>query len=216
MMQESIISYRNFSVIWTMLHIFILSSFLFESRYSVKKTGILCSLFLVPLAIINFILYSLIGPVYYTRVAMIFCTLPSLIFFYFLSKYRDGRFFFAFFFTNVTGYMLVIITSLLSIYLGKDLYIVVFVIRLIAFPLLEILVWKRLRQLYLKLQDLTRGWASFAILSACYYVLLITMFSYPTLIVDRLNDLPSMLLVLIMMPIVTVIIFADLIKQKKY
>ena len=69
---------------------------LFESRLSRRKTTTLILTLMVPLMLANFLLLLIFGPSVMSTLLLVTCSLPSLCFFLFLSKYRDGRFFFTF------------------------------------------------------------------------------------------------------------------------
>ena len=87
---------RDLSIMWSMLHVIVLFAFLYESRYTARKTMILTLIFMLPLMVFNAIACVKLGTVRYANLILLLCTLPSLIFFYILAKNRDGRFFFTF------------------------------------------------------------------------------------------------------------------------
>ena len=75
-----------------------------------------------------------------------------------------------------------------------------FISRLIAFPLLEYLAWRYVRKPYLELQDaVKKGWAVFAGMTALYYILLVAAVQFPTNIVNRPEDTFLCVLILILM-----------------
>lgn len=75
-----------------------------------------------------------------------------------------------------------------------------FISRLIAFPLLEYLAWRYLRKPYLELQDtVKKGWGVFAGMTMLYYVLLVVVVQFPTNIIYRPEDTFLCVLVLILM-----------------
>lgn len=207
---------RDLSVIWSFVHVLILFIFLYESRYSKKKTLILTLATMEPLIIFNIILYLLLGPqVTGGALLMVTCTLPSLVFFWFMAKHRDGRFFFTFSLADTLFYEIMCITNIIDFYLGET-YIFLFVSRLILFPLLEWFVYKQLRPTFLSVQQHTKkGWYTFAAVGAIFYVVLLLAMTTPTLITERPEELPAFIMLLILMPVLYLNIFFTLRSQQK-
>ena len=87
---------KDFSVLWSLLHTLLLFLLLFESRYPRRKTLILSLSTMVPLILVNTVIFVMVGAERYITLLLFTCSLPSLIFFWFLAKHRDGRFFFTF------------------------------------------------------------------------------------------------------------------------
>ena len=87
---------RDISFLWSMMHVVGLFLLLFEPRYSWRLTltagfagaGILLS--------VNMMAMFWLGHGIIMSIAFFTCTIPTLVLFYVLSKYRDGRFFFLF------------------------------------------------------------------------------------------------------------------------
>ena len=207
---------RDLSIMWSMLHVIVLFAFLYESRYTARKTMILTLIFMLPLMVFNAIACVKLGTVRYANLILLLCTLPSLIFFYILAKNRDGRFFFTFCFVDTVSYEIIVITTLLEYYIGKNQYILMFVLRLLAFPILEFVMWKYLRKIYLDAQSfVVQGWGLFTIPAALFYVILIVMSSYPTIIYERPHDVLPIVLVMILMPAMYLIIFRVLLSRQK-
>ena len=207
---------RNISVIWSYIHVLILFVLLFESRYSRKKTLLLTAAFMGPLCVANVLAYILLGPERAAQIVMLTCSVPSAIFFYVIAKNRDGRFFFTFCLADTVTYELIVITMLIDYYLAGNQYVFMLLSRLLVFPAIELLVWKKLRKSYLELQQsVKRGWGAFAIVSAIFYILLIVMSVVPTVITERSDDLLALILVLIVMPLMYWNIFQVLVRQQK-
>ena len=87
---------KDISIIWSLIHTLVLFMILFESRYPKKKTLILTLATMTPLIVVNFVLFVFMGFDRYGSLMLLTLSLPSLVVFYILSKYRDGRFFFTF------------------------------------------------------------------------------------------------------------------------
>ncbi len=91
-----------------------------------------------------------------------------------------------------------------------------FVIRFLAFPLMEFFAMKYLRKPFLETKNrLKSGWALFTAITALYYALLLYMSAFPTLITQRPDDIPALLLVLVLMPVTYAGIFMILRNQMR-
>ena len=148
------------------------------------------------------------------KVFLITCTVPSLILFYVLSADRNFKFFFSFCLADTSCLWIMAVTNLLDFWVGDGQYAVMFVSRLIAFPLVEYLIWRYLRKPYLELQEgVQKGWGIFSGMTMLYYVLLAVTVQYPTNIVNRLEDIFQCVLILLLMLLNYATIFTSLYRQ---
>lgn len=188
---------------------------LFSSRYSRKKTVLLSLCGMVPLLLFNFALLYFLGAEKMATLLLLTCSLPSMIFFWFLSQYRDGRFFFAFCFSDTLILELLHVTLVLDFYLGNS-YIFLIISRIVLCPLLAILVYKWIRPLFKSIQKYIRkGWYIFTAISLIFYVVLSLSVSYPEKITERPEYLPAFILLLILMPMLYINIFSTLRHQQQ-
>ena len=134
---------RDLSILWCLVHVLVIFMFLFESRFSKKKTRILTLCIMGPIALFNTWFFVRFGPEATGQAMLLILTLPSFIFFWVLAKHRDGRFLFTFCLADTISLEIIYLTNLLDFFLPYNHYIVMFLIRLAAFPLLEwaILKW---------------------------------------------------------------------------
>ena len=194
---------RDISLIWTLVHSLILFFFLFEPKYPRRKTVILTLCTIVPLLIVNLLLFILWGFDKYGTLMLLTLSVPSCIIFYFLSKYKDGRFFFTFCIADTMVLEILYITNIINFYLTPKTYLSMFFIRLIIFPLIDLWVYKRLRPSYLSLQrSIQKGWMYFSLIGALFYVAMTLLMTYPTIITDRPDQLPALTLIFLLMPII--------------
>lgn len=205
---------KDLSVLWSLVHVLIMFILLFESRFPWKKALKLTLAGAIPLLAANFLLYLLVGNFAY--VLLLFtCVLPSLVFLWFLAKYRDGRFLFTFCLSDTLWLEIMYVTNILDFYFGNQ-YIFMFVSRLILYPLLEWFLWKKVRPIYFEVQrTVTRGWYIFATISAIFYVMMLLSMSWPTMIMTRPEYLPAFVLQLILMPVFYIHIFSTLQRQQQ-
>lgn len=205
---------RQLSMLWSLFHILILFTLLYRSKYNQKKTIILTGAAMGPLIFLNIAGLVLFGMEFMGKIFIFTCTLPSLVFFYLISKDRNWRFLFTFCFADTAAYWVIIVTNLLDFYLGGGKCILMFLSRLAFFPVLEWLAFRYLRKPYLELQDaVSKGWGIFALMSAFYYILLIATANFPTVVTGRPEAMPVMILILILMPLTYATIFASLYRQ---
>lgn len=201
---------RDISLVYTSFFSLIVLLMLFESRFPSKKFLRLTLFTMVPLLAVNCVLLFVLGPQKMSTLLLLTCSLPSLVFFWFVAKHRDGRFFFTFCLADTLVLEIIHITSVLDFFLGNQ-YIFMFAARLLLCPLLALVAFKWVRPLYLQLQDsVPKGWSVFAVIALIFYVVLSMSFSVPTMITQRLEQLPAFVLLLILMPAIYIQIFRTL------
>ena len=189
---------REASTMYASMFSLVLFMILFESRYPKKKTMALTIGLMGPLMIANFVMLLVLGPVVMSTLLLLTCSLPSLIFFWFLAKYRDGRFLFTFCFADTIMLEIIDLTSILDFFLG-DTYIFMAIARLLLCPAVAYGFWKWIRPTYLNLQKkVTKGWYTFAAIALIFYVMMSMAMSVPTHITQRLDQMPAFILLLIL------------------
>lgn len=207
---------KDISVIWSLIHTLVLFLFLFESRFPRKKTITLTVATMAPLAVINFFLFAFLGFEKYGTLMLLTLSLPSCIIFWVLSKYRGGRFFFTFCVVDTIVLEIIYVTNILNHYLTPNTYWVMFIIRMLIYPLIELIVYKKLRPLYLEVQRHTKkGWTLFAVIGALFYVAITLLMTHPSPITERPEYLPVLVLLFILMPIIYFDIIATLRSQQQ-
>ena len=205
---------RDLSVLWSLVHVLAVFILLYRPRYSGRVTAAATTVFFVPLAVTVMAVLVYQGPEMASKLIVPLCTVPSVIFFYIMSADRGGRFFFTFCVSDTVSLWIIDVTNLLDTYLGGGMYVVMFVSRLVLFPLLEFVIWRYLRQGYHLVQSaLPGGWWVFVLTGVVYYALLVVMANYPSLVTKRADDLLAFVLVLALMPLMYLTIFATLSKQ---
>lgn len=205
---------RELSVFWSLLHILILFILLYRSKYSKKKTLVLTGIFMGPLVFLNVIGLTILGNEKMGQMFVLTCTIPSLFFFYLISKDQKWRFLFTFCLADTVAYWVMIVTNLLDYYLGKEQCVLMLISRLLLFPLIEWVAYHILRKPYLELQEsVSKGWGIFTAMVALYYLLLIVMANFPTIITKREEYMPALLLLLVLMPLTYATIFVSLYRQ---
>lgn len=205
---------RDLSVLWSLFHILIIFMLLYRSRFDRRRTNFLTGITMGPLILLNVAGVMVFGAEVMGQAFILTCTLPSLVFFWFISKDKKGSFFFTFCMADTVALWVIAVTNVADFYLGNQQYVVMFLGRLVMFPMVEWFAVRCLRKPYLELQEsVTSGWGIFAGMTALYYVLLAVEANFPVVITAREQELPSFFLILALMPITYATIFVALYRQ---
>ena len=199
---------RDISLVWTLLHCCFMFMLLYESRYTARKTNILTCIFIVPLIIINMMIVIFLGTEKAGQLVVFACVLPSLIFFLIMARNRDTRFLFTFCLVDTVILEVLFASNILDTVLGLGHYLVMFLFRLISFPLLELCLVKYLRQPYQLLQQqMKKGWGVFSIMAMLFYAVMLLSTYHPFIITERPEYYPHLILLLILIPVMYMTVF---------
>ena len=210
------IALKNFSIFWSLSHTLVLFLLLFESRYPRKKTVAITMITMTPLVIANCILAFILDAETMGTLLLLTLTFPSLIVFWILAKNRDGRFLFTFCLVDTVVLEIIYISQIINHFTTPDTYIVMFIVRLVAYPLLEWLIYQKIRSTLLSVQRNTKtGWYLLTAISAIFYILLTLMMNRPTAITSRPEYLPAAVLLFILIPVIYIHIIVTLRRQQK-
>ncbi len=207
---------RDVSQFWSLFHVVVVFLLLFRSKYPPRRTWITVFTICAALAALTLALLAVIGWEHVTEVALFTCTIPSAVLFFALSEYHDGRFFFTFCVGDTCCIWLLQFTNLLDRLCGST-YIMLFVSRLLLFPLFELFLWKKLRRPYLELQaKLSGGWWIITAISAGFYLLLMVSSIPVDVPIKGYSEVLTLLLVMILMPVTYLAILVSLHGQMLY
>ncbi|MDO4314537.1 MAG: GHKL domain-containing protein [Oscillospiraceae bacterium] len=149
------------------------------------------------------------------RYTLFTATLPSLLYFWIVAKNRGGRFFFTFCLADTVTIWVMMTTNLIDYAVGGQGQ-VLFVLRMLSFPVLLAAMWRLARRPYLRLLNtVKRGWWLFAAMTGLFYMTLLIMTGIPTNLRLRPDDIPSAVMVLILLPLTYVTIFRVLLQQEQ-
>lgn len=205
---------RDLSILWAMFHVIFLFVMLFRSRYTRRKTILFAVGGMGFLMVLNLVVGWMFGLGFLGKIFFFTCSIPSFVFFYVISADKKFRFLFTFCVADTTCLWLMAVTNLLDYYLGGGNYILMFFSRLVAFPVTEYLAYRFLRKPYLELQaTVEKGWGVFSGTTILYYVLLVLVVQFPVNIVERPEDIPVCVLILILMLFNYSMIFSSLYGQ---
>ena len=128
---------RDISIIWTLIHCCLMFMLLYESRYSQKKTNIITAVFVIPVIVINLLNVWFFGIETAGNLIVPCCVLPSFVFFFIMAKNRDTRFIFTFCLSDTVVLEITIASNIIDTVWGAGNYLVMFIIRLVIYPVLE-------------------------------------------------------------------------------
>ncbi len=207
---------RDVSLFWSMAHVVMIFLMLFRSKYEKRKTVILSATGMGILMVINSVGLVLYGVEVMGQLLLLTCSVPSFIFFWFLSRDRNSSYLFTFCLADTICLWTLGVTNMLDYYLGGGKFILMFVSRLILFPLLEWIIYKKFRTIYAELQSVVKkGWGAYAGMTVLYYILILITSEFPTHINTRPEYFIGFALLLVLMVFNYLIIFASLHRQHK-
>lgn len=171
---------------------------------------------MIPLVMLNMVSVLALGIEKAGQLIVFTCVLPSLIFFFIMSKNRDSRFLFTFCVVDTIVLEVLFATNLLDTLLGLGNYIVMFISRIVLISVLELVIVKYLRTPYhLLQQQIKKGWFIFSIMAALFYITMILVTYYPNIILDRPQYYPYLIMILILVPVMYITVFKVLWTQLK-
>lgn len=199
----------------TIFFTLIISLTLIIPRIDMKKYIVLSIVLMGALVLIYMADMFLRGIAAASRIAFFTLSVPSFLYFFLVSKYRNGKVIFAFCFGDMM--MLIIGTgcSILSTLCGGNIWIL-FWGRLLLASVAELLILKCMRRFYQTMAEEDKsGWWLLAVVSALFYIILTFSASTPTPIKDRPADFPLYIAYAAAMVATFAIIFRTIASQQK-
>ena len=167
---------------------------LIEYRVNKKKARVATVIFTVFYIVLVMLIYVSFGSTKGGQLYMFYGTIPLLIFFSFISLYRDGRLFFSFFASHILLISVICITNLVNSYFPTKGQLVSSIARLLSFPILFVLIHRFIATPYKKIQNqIYVGWSFQALIAGLFYVLILYTYNYPVLLYERPSDIPIFL-----------------------
>ncbi|MBQ9504150.1 MAG: GHKL domain-containing protein [Lachnospiraceae bacterium] len=192
---------------WSFLFGNIIMLLMMRFRYPMKKTVPL-ALFLIPLSVFDLWIYYLFGSETGGQLFLVINTIPSLLLFFYLSDYRDGRFLFTFFFSKTITSSIILFTNLADAFFTSDSHILLALLRFILYPVVLFILIRFVRESYFLVQEkLPAQWLLFGILSALFYITILLFFNFPTTLSKRPIHIPVFFLIFVVMILTYVSMF---------
>ena len=196
-----------------MIHMYVFLFLFYEYRCS-RRIFIISgsAVILVTSAICLWILYTR-GLAAMGQYGVMIASVPTMLFFFVMSKHRNAQFIFIFCFSDTICIWIELVTALIDHAVSGG-GVVTFALRLISIPLLEYAIWRWLRKPYLEITRLVRkSWLLFSALTGIIYLILVLLSVYPTGLLNRPQDIPLAVVVLILIALVYASIFLVLFEQ---
>ena len=128
---------RDLSIFWAMFHVIFVFIMLFRSRYAKKKTLLLAGSGMGLLMVANGVAMIWFGIDVLGKIFLFTCSVPSFILFYVMSADKRFRFLLTFCLADTSCLWIMAVTNLLDFYLGGGQYVIMFISRLVAYPIME-------------------------------------------------------------------------------
>ena len=194
---------RAISNAWAHVHVTIIFYILFKPRFSKKMSLWVMLTVMGILAGVNVAIGACFGRDMAAILVIPFVLVPSMIYFYAVSECRDGRFFFTFMMTRLVSIDIVIFSAILDAVFFGNLGIFNLIFRLSAYPIIEIILYKKLSNIYISLQNENKiRWNWYAIVTSLSYAAMTFFMLYPTFILNEPSHFPY----IITLGIVTVVV----------
>lgn len=204
---------RGISITAGLMNTLVMPLLLIIPRIDTKKYFILSLCLMGPLTFAHGIGLFVFGIETVNKWVILTLTFPSLIYFFAVSKHRDGRVIFAFCFGDMLNLWLGTLGSLLYYFSGNNLWVML-ISRLVLFIGADILIFKYLRKFYLTIADENkRGWWLIGIVSFMFYVMIMVLSSVPSPILERPEDMPIYVFFIILMVLSYIVIFKTMANQ---
>ncbi len=201
------------SILYCMVHMYIFLFLFYEYRCSKRTFRISAAVVFVVIGGICVWIFFARGIAAMGQWGVLVGSVPTLIFFFAMSRQRNAQFVFIFCFSD-TVCIWIELASALTDYAVNGNGAVTFALRVAAFPLMEYAVWRWLRRPFLEISRLVRkGWLLFAALTGICYLILVLLSVYPTAIFDRPQDIPLAVMVLALIALTYGTIFLVLFEQ---
>ncbi len=206
---------RNLCAGMTLFFAFTLSLILIVPRVEKKKYYIMTSVLMGVMIVLNIAAMFVFGFDAVNQYALVTLSLPSLIYFFCVSKYRDGRLFFIFCFGDVLTMALSYPTLIASVFFENSLWFL-FISRIILFPLSAIIIAKYVSKFFhTAMEEITNGWWLMTAISLMFYIYIALICAYPTHIKERPADMPGVLLMIAIVVLTYITFFRLILNQLK-
>jgi len=211
-MENSLLIFSN---IYMLFFAIIISLTLIVPRISMKNYIILSSVLMGALMVVYLLCMCIAGINFANQNTLFLVSFPSCLYFFIISKYRNGQVIFAFCFGDMMTLIAGTLCGIASSFLGGNIWIL-FWGRILLLPIVELLIIKFMRKFYLTVTEEDKsGWWLIAAVSVFIYIILIYSGTHPTAIKDRPADVPLFIAYITAMLLTFVIIFKTIANQHK-
>lgn len=166
---------------------FILFIILFTPRIERKKSNTILAVGFFSMLVVHQVLVNCFK-ISLANAAIFSMSIPSLFLCYFISKYRDGRFFFTFCLADIMYVIVRIISSCVSLLFKSAMTqsVAEFVVKIVLLSAMIYVIWKHHSVYERILRTMEHGWGLLACESICFYFFFYLLISNPAKVYNRL------------------------------
>ena len=206
---------NNLSGATLLVVVTVVFSLLFETKYTLKTYLKSFIPFITILLGVNFYVIFKYGFSSYAQLTFFTATLPSLIYFFIVSKYKNGKFFFTFCLVDTSVIWFATFVALIDFLLGAE-GLFNSIIRFISAPIIIYTTIHFFRRAFMSLlHTVQKGWWLLTGATGVVYALLLVLTGYPVSLRERPDDIFLAIIIAIFLPIVYLAMFYILFAQKK-
>lgn len=190
---------RPFTIIYCIVLVYLMDMALIESRFPKIVYFIATALCVIFSSAMLLVLYHTAGLLAIQKYFICAIALPPCLLYYFLSKHRGSRFFFAFCTADMACMSMIMLSMSMSMFLGGSLTVILLT-RLLLVTLMAIFIIKYVRRPFCYIiNNIQTGWGTAAFLALVFYLLLYGYFLFPTAIKQRPKYMPVGILILVLL-----------------
>ena len=206
---------NNLSGATLLIVVTVVFSLLFETKYTLKTYLKSFIPFITILLGVNFFVIFKYGFSSYAQLTFFTATLPSLIYFFVVSRYKNGKFFFTFCLVDTSVIWFATFVALIDFLLDAQ-GLFNSIIRFISAPIIIYATVHFFRKAFMSLlHTVKKGWWLLTGATGVVYALLLVLTGYPVSLRDRPDDILLAIIIAIFLPIVYLAMFYILFSQKK-
>lgn len=196
--------FTTITMVCTQLSVFVMLS---ETRYDRRKTKIAAVILGVVCLSASIIPCWILELTRDTDISLLTLTLPSLIFFFIVSRYRGIRFIVTYCIADMSIACMDVLGYCISLILFDGDFLIDMFVRCIMMIVWMVCILKIVGNKYQKaLGVLEKGWGIMMVIGVGMYVLMSMLSAYPTPIRERLDDVPTSMVVLVIMELTLLVV----------
>lgn len=205
--------FQSLSILYMLVHALIISVILIVPRVSMKKYILYTGIFMGALVAANTVLMFACGIHVIAKYVLLTMSVPSFVYYFIISRHRDGRVVFAFCFGDMLTTALGALCGALCVLAGRNEWVLL-VGRILVMPAAEFLIVKFLRKFYIRAAGEDRsGWWHIAVVTTLFYILIMTTASRPKPLIERPEDMPIFFLLVAVMAATYAVLFNTIANQ---
>lgn len=206
--------FRDLSILVLLSNTIAMFLLVFESKYSRRVTAIATAIFSAVIIVANMLLLFAVDVNRLSQLFPLTFTLPYFMYLFIMSRYKNARFLFTFFSVGIASSCITVITGLIPPLPGDWHYVLFLVSRVVLCLGADAFILARFRRDFLRAQRmLKKGWLPMSLVALLSFLLLVYICAFPVNIRQRPDDIPSVVLMLVLMPLIYYTMMYTIIQQ---